>query len=234
MREALASRLARAESLPDAMIVARGADVVPWMLHHSHGWRQLLSTTSRTSVHSIQRSLPNNRVLVSAGLEMISVFDRGGTPQVCQDVLAGEVLGSYYVAMAPIAMRIVDGRQVILEGPIEDDEMSIMVVTARDVLQAAFMYWRAVLETAEPCQGDLPDLVGLSARQHRVVELMIVGLTDEAIGSLLGVSIRTIRYDIAAVLTTLGVESRFAAGMRVQQLRSGARPAPHRVRASQI
>lgn len=226
LRDAIASKLADGESVPEAQIVARGVDVVPWMLEQSHQWRQLLSTTSRTSVHSIQRSLPNNRVIVSAGLEMISVFDRGGTPQVCRDVLAGETLGSYYVATAPVAMRIVDGKRVIIEGPIQNDEMSIMVVTARPMLEAAFQYWQAVLDTAEPCNHNLPDLGQMTERQHRISELMIVGLTDEAIASLLGVSTRTIRYDLAAILATLDVPSRFAAGMKVQELRRPSAPCP--------
>lgn len=218
-RVATARSLEASGSTSTARLLARGADVVPWMLKNSHTWRQMLSTTARTDPGALRTSLPNNRVIVSNGLEMVSVFDRGGTEPVCRQLLAGETLGSYYLSSVPLSMRIVDRRQVILEGPTLDDEFSIMMVSATPVLQAAYRYWRSVLAVAEPCRPAVPDVGPLTPRQQRVAELMSRDYTDEAIAGLLGVSVRTVRYDVAALMAALGVRSRFAAGMRMQHLR---------------
>jgi DNA-binding NarL/FixJ family response regulator len=48
-------------------------------------------------------------------------------------------------------------------------------------------------------------------------------LPDERIAEKLGISVRTVRYDISAIMAALGVRSRFAAGLRCADLpaRSG-------------
>ena len=48
--------------------------------------------------------------------------------------------------------------------------------------------------------------------------MMATGAGDEAIATSLGVSVRTIRSDVASVLDALGVKTRFAAGVRLQSL----------------
>ena len=71
-----------------------------------------------------------------------------------------------------------------------------------------------------PHEPDPPDGVStlgdLTPRQRQVVALMATGTGDEAIAASLGVSVRTVRSDIAALLDVLGVKTRFAAGVRLQ------------------
>jgi DNA-binding NarL/FixJ family response regulator len=64
-------------------------------------------------------------------------------------------------------------------------------------------------ETVDP-PGDL------TPRQGQVVALMASGANDDAIAAALGVSVRTVRSDVAGILDALGVQSRFAAGVRLQ------------------
>ena len=56
----------------------------------------------------------------------------------------------------------------------------------------------------------------LTSRQQQVVALLLSDLADEAVAASLGVSVRTVRSDVAAILAALGVKSRFAAGARLQ------------------
>ena len=53
---------------------------------------------------------------------------------------------------------------------------------------------------------------GLSATERELLELLSRGLTDEAAGRKLGVSLRTVRRMMADLTTRLGATSRFQAG----------------------
>ena len=56
-----------------------------------------------------------------------------------------------------------------------------------------------------------------------ILQLMSAGLTDEVIARRLGISARTCRRHIAAIMQELGVTSRFAAG--VAAVKAGLLPA---------
>ena len=52
----------------------------------------------------------------------------------------------------------------------------------------------------------------LTERQFRIGRLMATGAKDEAIARQLGLSARTVRAEITALVTGLGAKSRFQAG----------------------
>jgi DNA-binding CsgD family transcriptional regulator len=58
------------------------------------------------------------------------------------------------------------------------------------------------------------DVIGADGRAVRreILRLMAAGLTDEAIASRLGISARSARRHIAAIMDALGAVSRFQAG----------------------
>jgi DNA-binding CsgD family transcriptional regulator len=55
-------------------------------------------------------------------------------------------------------------------------------------------------------------------RHHKVLRLLADGLTDDAIARQVGVSVRTVRNDMAAAMVSLDARSRFQAGVRAAQL----------------
>jgi DNA-binding NarL/FixJ family response regulator len=66
-----------------------------------------------------------------------------------------------------------------------------------------------------PRRHNLPDQ---TPRHHRVLRLLADGLTDDAIARQVGVSVRTVRNDMAAAMLSLDARSRFQAGVRAAQL----------------
>ena len=62
------------------------------------------------------------------------------------------------------------------------------------------------------------DEIRLSSRQWEIIALMSRDLSDARIAETLGISVRTVRYDISAIMAALGVRSRFAAGLRCADL----------------
>lgn len=84
-----------------------------------------------------------------------------------------------------------------------------LVALVRELFE---QYWdRAVPLAAEPVEQDADD--------DAVLELLQLGLKDESIARQLGVSLRTVRRRIAALMDELGASTRFQAG--VEAARSG-------------
>jgi DNA-binding CsgD family transcriptional regulator len=202
--------VARGRVDPDVQVVALG-DLGGWTLRESVGWRDLLSTRSAPTTRALCASLPNNRRLCREGLRMVSVFDAESTGSAARDLLANETTGTYLYAYAPVQMKIIDQRQVLLEGNGVGARSALLSLTAPDALRAAWSYWHAVLATAVPVRP-LPQGIRFTDRQLCVLALLRDGYTDEHIANLLDLSVRTVRTDVHAATEALGARSRFAAG----------------------
>lgn len=100
-----------------------------------------------------------------------------------------------------------------------------MVVRPCALLDALLYIFDTLWELATPITFG-PDGVGehdhrraISAHDRRLLTLLATGMTDQAIARHLGLSYRTARRRIAALMGALGAESRFQAG--VQASRNG-------------
>jgi DNA-binding CsgD family transcriptional regulator len=170
-------------------------------------------------VTQLRASLPHNRAFVASGARMVSVFDYFGLDADARLLLANEPVGDYLFSKAPVQMKIIDRRFVLLDGPPVDGTMSLMAMHSSACMDAAWRYWEAVVAAAIPVEDvGIPDLGHLTKRQRQVIALLASDLGDEAIAASLGVSVRTVRSEVAAVLAALGVKSRFAAAIRIARL----------------
>jgi len=215
-RSETAARAARGD-LTDLEVIGPGVAVVnDWMREASTHWRDLLSVRPWASTKGLRVSLPHNRTLLGRGLKMISIFGADGCDLDARLMLANEPVGTYLFSIAPVQMKIVDRQSVMLEGPTTEGQTRIMLVHSGPCLDAAWRYWQAALSCAVPAREGADALEELTPRQRQVVALMANGVTDEGIADTLGVSVRTVRTDVARVLDALGVRTRFAAGVRLR------------------
>jgi DNA-binding NarL/FixJ family response regulator len=60
----------------------------------------------------------------------------------------------------------------------------------------------------------------LTARQRVIAKQLEDCCTDEEIAEQLGVSVRTVRYEVARLLEVLNVTTRFAAGVRYARMQA--------------
>jgi DNA-binding CsgD family transcriptional regulator len=215
----LAAAVARAP-VPGVEIIGRGhAEVNAYTMRTAHQWRELLSVRQAGPLGHLRQTVPNNRAAVEGGLRMISVFDYDGLPEPSHALLAGERLGTYLIGIAKVQMKIVDRTFVLLQGPVIDGDLTVMAVRDPRCLAAAWEYWHRIMDSAYPV-AEHPVTLGrdLSVRQRQIVALLAADAHDDAIASSLGVSVRTVRSDIAEVMRILGVRSRFAAGVRLSEM----------------
>ncbi|QKE82547.1 helix-turn-helix transcriptional regulator [Arthrobacter sp. NEB 688] len=213
-RTRLCAELAEGGS-SECRIGAVGNDVNEWLTADAVGWSHLLSVRPTATPAQLRMSLPGNRALVERGLQMVSVFDYERLDDECRRMLVEEPVGDYLFAVADIQMKVIDHERVLLEGPTVDGRFSVLEVRSARVLEQAMRYWNTVLVSAFECGRERAELGWLSERQQRVVGLMQTGMTDEAIARQLHVSVRTVRSEVAHVLETLQVRSRFSAGFRL-------------------
>lgn len=86
----------------------------------------------------------------------------------------------------------------------------------RPILTLVDQAWAAAVPFID-LDDDEPLAEGSSARARDVTALLAQGLTDEAIGHRLGVSVRTVRRLVAQAMHLLGAQSRFQAGVLAAQ-----------------
>lgn len=162
-----------------------------------------------------RESFAFNEELVRRGVRMLSLFDVTDLDDEIADFLISRPDLPYHFAYGPLPIKVFDRRSVMLEGPVVPDGLSVMVVSRPDVVSTALHYLKAVRDRAVPVRDFAADAVqGLTHRQHAIARLLSEGLSDDTIADRLGLSVRTVRYEVAKLLQALGASTRFAAGAR--------------------
>jgi DNA-binding CsgD family transcriptional regulator len=215
-RTETAAALTEGRPVDAEVVESHQIKVAQHLIDEQESWTELLSVRPAATAVQLRASLPNTRALVTGGMRMTSVYDLDGVSPDARLLLAGETLGTYLVSAAPVQMKIVNRSHVLLQGPFHDGAGSVMAVRSQRCLEAAWRYWEAVLQAAFPVTESVTPLPDLTPRQHQVVVLMSTGSGDDAIAAALGVSVRTVRSEVAAIMDALGVQSRFAAGVRLR------------------
>lgn len=99
---------------------------------------------------------------------------------------------------------------VVLDGPAH--RLMCTHAAVRSLCEFADLLW----ERARPVPTALANLP--TPRSEKILRLLAEGLTDEAVARKLGVSVRTVRNDVAATMSDMSAHSRFQAGVHAAQL----------------
>lgn len=106
-------------------------------------------------------------------------------------------------SQVPVRMYLVDDRFAFVLA----DRERALVVHPSQLLTALGLLFEGLWErTGVPRRS--------AAAPDRLVELMLSGLTDEALGRALGVSARTAQRRVAALMSAAGARTRFQAGVQ--------------------
>ncbi|SEG87693.1 Sugar-specific transcriptional regulator TrmB [Actinacidiphila yanglinensis] len=94
---------------------------------------------------------------------------------------------------------------------------SAILVRPSSLLDALSELFETLWQQAQPYilddAGPLPDGDGPTSDERRILSLLAVGLSDEAIARQLGLGLRTVQRRVRALLERLGASSRFQAGV---------------------
>jgi len=117
----------------------------------------------------------------------------------------------------PVKMKLA-GRTTAMLALTPAGTAGALVIRAPVIIAILRDYFELLRGCAIPLTGPARRAGGdkLTAARHKVLELMARGLADAAIARRAGISITAVRRHITAIMTKLGVTSRFAAGAAAQ------------------
>jgi DNA-binding CsgD family transcriptional regulator len=163
--------------------------------------------------------------------EGASVEHSGGLRGVEQLIAAGQQARVLPTTL-PMSLYIVDGRHAFL--PLQRESASVesaIVVHSSALLDALTKLFEGLWQRALPLElpatreAPAPQRRRAQIDEHRLVALLLSGLTDDAIARQLGVGYRTVQRHIATLMTKLGAHTRFQAGLQAAlEQRRGIEP----------
>lgn len=162
---------------------------------------------------------------LARGVAYRAIYDRaaleaapGTIDAIARYVAAGEQ--ARFITRLPFKLATIDREFACVPLTIhQPDIASFMVVRSCFLLDALLyvfdMLWERAVpsfldEARSPRGAERPDL---SSEDRRLLTLLATGMKDEVVARQLGSSYRTTRRRIAALMSALGVESRFQAGL---------------------
>lgn len=160
--------------------------------------------------------------LLARGVACRTIYERASVEQPGRLQEAEQLLAAGQRARVlpsvPMKLYLVDRRHAML--PLQREPASVesaVVVHAPPLLAALSTLFEGLWERALPMQLPAePAAPGrrISVDEHRLVTLLLSGLTDEAIARQLSLGYRTVQRHIAALMTRLGAHTRFQAGVQ--------------------
>ncbi|MCG8914784.1 LuxR C-terminal-related transcriptional regulator [Actinokineospora sp. PR83] len=152
-----------------------------------------------------------------------TILRRGGTVRVvlATDLLAVDAVSDHagWLAARGAPPRTAD--RVPLHTLLIDDDLAVVTDPTGERFVREPARLDALHATAERLWArgvPLAHLPRSRPRTEQVLRLLAEGLTDEAVARRIGVSVRTVRNDIATTMTGMDAHSRFQAGVRAAQL----------------
>lgn len=123
------------------------------------------------------------------------------------------------VPTLPLRMILIDGSTALVPLDPADTRRGAVVLHAAGAITALVALFEQAWSIALPLGADRPRdrTTGLTAQESELLTLLAGGLTDEAAGARLGVSLSTVRRCMAGIMERLGARSRFEAGLRAAE-----------------
>jgi len=167
--------------------------------------------TAATDLELLERGIAGRTIY-----ERASVEHPGGLHEVEQLLAAGQQ--ARVLPSIPMKLYLVDRRHAVL--PLQREPASVeaaVVVHAPALLAALSTLFEGLWDRALPMHMPAaPVQAGrrASVDEHRLITLLLSGLTDEAIARQLALGYRTVQRHIAGLMSRLGAHTRFQAGVQ--------------------
>lgn len=122
------------------------------------------------------------------------------------------------ISEVPTRMFILGDAHAVLPEPIGFTDEPRVHVRQRSIVAALTLWFELLWSSASPVP-ELESGQGRPDERRFLLEQLMAGVTDDVIARKLGIGLRTVRRRIAALMSELGVDTRFQAG--VEAVRRG-------------
>ncbi|MEV6835794.1 LuxR C-terminal-related transcriptional regulator [Streptomyces sp. NPDC051133] len=118
----------------------------------------------------------------------------------------------------PMRVIIIDQNLAVLPIDPKNSAKGALVVREPSVVVALLAFYGRIWESARPLGAvERPDDDGPSTLERELLRLLASGMTDEAAGKQLAISVRSVRRLMSDITARLGARSRFEAGVRASE-----------------
>lgn len=208
----ISASLSRGDKEHDAHIVTRGrAQNIEWVKERTSACFELLELRNSISITEVRALLRDHQAAAARGARVTMGVDHRGLPPLARTLLETEERERYFLGSVPLQLHIFDRTQIVTAGPTIDEAPTLMVISRPTARAAAYAYFDAARAASWPVSPS-PETQALTARQRRIITLLDSGAADDQVARALGVAVRTVRKDVAALMQRFGVSTRFALG----------------------
>ncbi|WP_431898816.1 LuxR C-terminal-related transcriptional regulator [Nonomuraea sp. bgisy101] len=117
----------------------------------------------------------------------------------------------------PLPLVIVDEKVALVPIDVKESRRGAMSLSSPGAVAVARVLFELLWDTATPWGEHRLDADGLTTQERELLRLLSNGMTDEAAGRALGISLRSVRRLAAGLMVKLNARSRFEAGVRATQ-----------------
>jgi DNA-binding CsgD family transcriptional regulator len=173
----------------------------------------------------LAKALPRDLALLSRGIRLRSIYQHTAQYDgpTCSYAATATSAGSQIriAAELPPRMIIIDREVVFLAH--QGRALGAVVIREPSIVTALCAVFEMAWNLAAPF-GLAADAGGLTTIDRHILNLLVDGMTDKAIGARLAMSDRSVREHVAKLYRLLGATSRFQAGFRAGALGLVERP----------
>ncbi|MFB6522721.1 LuxR C-terminal-related transcriptional regulator [Streptomyces sp. NPDC056401] len=121
--------------------------------------------------------------------------------------------------LLPPRLLVFDRTTAVVPIDPANSRLGALCTTAPGIVASLVTLFEQTWDTAVPLGAarERPTEDGITQRERELLKLLAAGLTDEAAGKRLGVSLRTVRRQMSALMERLEAASRFEAGLKASQ-----------------
>lgn len=120
------------------------------------------------------------------------------------------------VAALPLRLLVSDRISAVLPINAESPRDGALIVRAPGLLTALVALFETVWRSATPLEAPRPaEPLRFGETETAILRILATGATDEAVSRHLGLSVRTVRRLVSALMTELGAGSRFELGVKL-------------------
>ncbi|MFE4264273.1 LuxR C-terminal-related transcriptional regulator [Streptomyces sp. NPDC056883] len=169
---------------------------------------------------ALDASRPLDEVLLARGVVMRTLYQDSARNDPATHAyarwmtdLGGEVRTSPIV---PPRLLVVDRTTALVPVDPENSRAGALCTTSPGMVNSLVSLFERAWQAAVPLGADTrsrADDEELNATERELLKLLAGGLTDEAAGKRLGLSLRTVRRQMSGLMERLGASSRFEAGL---------------------
>lgn len=175
------------------------------------------------SAASLEASRPLDQDAMARGVRLLTLYQdsvRNDLPTFLYAQWMADHGGQVRTApMLPPRLLVFDRRVAVVPIDPTDTRAGALCTTEPGLVASLVALFEQAWDTATPLGTDPASCgeTGLNPTERELLRLLATGLTDEAAGKRLGVSVRTVRRQMAALMERLDAASRFEAGLKAAQ-----------------